>query len=103
MNRTVRETLEKIEGREGFVFRRKNGEPFKDSTVRKPFSKALKKSGIEDFRRHDMRHCFASSLVMAGVPSERGQGAVRTGRSQDDFKVFAPVHDRQDPRSQRLG
>jgi integrase len=83
MNRTVRETLEKIGGREGHVFRRRNGEPFKDSTVRKPFQKALKKSGIEDFRWHDMRHCFASSLVMAGVDLN----VVRELLGQADLKM----------------
>ena len=65
MNETVKKTLEKIERKGNHVFCNGDGETFGD--VRRSFETALRRSGISDFRFHDLRHCFASNLVMEGV------------------------------------
>jgi len=48
-----------------YIFTKQNGKPYKD--IRRSFFTALKKSDIKDFLWHDLRHTFASHLVMAGV------------------------------------
>lgn len=50
----------------GYVFPGQEGERMTD--VKTAWLELLKNAGIEDFRWHDMRHDFASRLVMAGVP-----------------------------------
>ncbi|MBU2541336.1 MAG: tyrosine-type recombinase/integrase [Candidatus Omnitrophica bacterium] len=48
-----------------YVFCNDKGEPY--GNVRKSFFTAMRKAGIINFRFHDLRHSFASHLVMSGV------------------------------------
>ena len=65
MNETVKAVLRGLERKGEVVFFNGQGERF--GNVRKSFDTAVRKSGISDFRFHDLRHTFASNLVMAGV------------------------------------
>jgi site-specific recombinase XerD len=56
---------EQTEGTEGLVF--VNGEGQRFGWIKTSWSKLLKDAEIENFRWHDMRHHFASHLVMGGV------------------------------------
>ena len=44
-----------------------NGEKINSNVLRTAFYSVLKKVGIDDFRLHDLRHCFATRLAQAGV------------------------------------
>jgi integrase len=48
-----------------YIFCKPDGRPFGD--IKKSFFTAMKKSDIMKFRFHDLRHTFASHLVMSGV------------------------------------
>jgi len=49
----------------GLVFPNPEGKRF--NNVKRSWATVLKLAGITGFRWHDLRHCFASRLVMAGV------------------------------------
>ncbi len=48
-----------------YLFEGKNGVPLKE--VKKPWATVLDFAQIQGFNFHDLRHHFASKLVMAGV------------------------------------
>jgi integrase len=47
------------------VFRARDGSRYRDIST--AFATAVQRAGITDFKFHDLRHTFASRLVMAGV------------------------------------
>lgn len=68
INSTLRSTLEALPRRldGSYVFYDpKTGNRYQD--VKRSFPTACKRAGIRDFRFHDLRHTFASQLVMAGI------------------------------------
>lgn len=69
MNREALATLKvwkKQSGSSEFVFPGKTGGRL--DNVKKSWAGLLEQAGIKAFRWHDLRHTFASKLVMAGVP-----------------------------------
>ncbi len=66
MNETVYRELDNISGNaeNGYLFHNRDGKPFGD--IRRSFDRVLEDAGIENFRFHDLRHTFASHLVMKG-------------------------------------
>ncbi len=67
MNETARAALKGIKQISEFVFSSRNGKRIENAQVQNAFTEALRRSGIEDFHFHDLRHTFASNLVMAGA------------------------------------
>jgi len=65
--------------------------------VKRSFVTALTRAGIVDFHFHDLRHTFASQLIMAGVDLV----AVKELLGHKDIKItlryahLAPAHKRQ--------
>ena len=49
-----------------YVFAHTNGKPYRD--IKDGFRAAVNRARLSDIRFHDLRHTFASHLVMNGIP-----------------------------------
>jgi integrase len=67
MNETARAPFEALERTSEFVFPNRNGKRIDDAQIQIAFTELMRRAGIEDFHFHDLRHTFASNLVMEGV------------------------------------
>ena len=65
MNERLFETLKMVDKCSAFVFHIDNGAGLRN--VRTAFSNAMRRGGIAKCRFHDLRHTFATRLVMAGA------------------------------------
>ena len=61
----MQQLYKKSDIKDGLVFPNKNNQPF--NNVKRSWTSVLEKANITQFRWHDLRHHFASKLVMAGV------------------------------------
>jgi integrase len=83
--------LANLPHREGHVFLTPAGRPYYDSgglggsPIKRAFKTACRRAGIENLRVHDLRHTFASWLVMNGEP-------LRTVAELLGHKTLAMVH-----------
>jgi len=65
LNREMISLLTSLERESEYVFPNDNGQPF--GSVKTAFNAAVRRSGIQRCRFHDLRHTFASHSVMNGV------------------------------------
>jgi len=65
INDQLYNSLKTMEHKSQFIFTKDEGKPYID--IDTGFKAALRRTNIDNFRFHDLRHTYASHLVMSGV------------------------------------
>ncbi len=65
LNDSAYEVIKSLKRNGPYLFCHENGEPIK--SIKTAWKTLLRRSGIDNFRTHDLRHCFASYMAMAGA------------------------------------
>lgn len=80
-------TLKKLERTNEWVFNYK-GKHLTD--IKTAYLKACRRAGIEDFRFHDLRHCFVTGMRRKGVP-DRVIMAITGHQTMECFKRYDTI------------
>ncbi len=91
LNATALEVLNRLQGQHPTHVFTYQGHPVKNVAT-KAWRKALKRSGIEDFRWHDLRHTFATWHRFSGTPTWELQrlGGWKTASMVDRYAHLSP-------------
>jgi integrase len=94
LNAPVRAVLQALPHYGEWVLARPWGERISRTTLYAAFGRACARAGIEDFHWHDLRHTFASQLVMTGVDLRTVQELVghKTLDMTMRYSHLAPAH-----------
>lgn len=80
----------------GLVFAHEDGTPHHPDRVSKTFRASSKRAGVPDVRLHDLRHCHATLLLLAGVPAHVVQRRLGHSHVSITLSVYAAVMPSQD-------
>ena len=88
----VFKSLGKVRHLSGYVFSKPDGSSYRGDQVGMAFFRTCKRAGISDFRFHDLRHTFASSLVQRDVDLYKVQRLLghRDGRMTQRYAHLSP-------------
>ena len=96
MNDTVWKTIKGLPARldTQYLFAEPDGEPIDPNKVSVAFGRARKRSGLGDFRFHDLRHHFASYLTMKGHNSKTVQDLLghKVAAMTARYSHLSPAH-----------
>lgn len=80
----------------GLVFAHEDGTPLHPDRVSKTFRSSSKRAGVPEVRLHDLRHCHATLLLLAGVPAHVVQRRLGHSHVSITLSVYAAVMPSQD-------
>lgn len=82
----------------GLVCTKQNGSPIKPDTFSTTFKNLVRRAGVSDISFHDLRHSYATMLIMSGVPVKvvsEMMGHTNVVITQDTYTHVLPTMQKQ--------